>query len=360
MKRVKRDKMKKVLLIIGIILMLLIIGGVGFYFWGITPKDNNDNVVVFTIEPGTSKTVIAKNLAKAGLIKSDIALDVYLFFNKINIQAGDYELSSNMKPEDMLKKFSAGDVKINSSTITLVEGKRLVDYAEDLAEKLDFSKNDFLSVASDQEFLANLIPDYWFLSSDILNESLYYPLEGYLYPDTYEFLNNVSPEEVIKTILDHTALKLEDIKDVMLANSYSVHELLTLASIVEKEANSDEERQTVAQVFYKRLAENWSLGSDVTAFYGAKKEMGKDSETWEVLNGDNPYNTRLTNGTMNGKLPIGPICSPSLSSITAILNPSATNYYYFVANTCTGEITFLTTADEFYAKTTELSTNGCI
>ena len=97
--------MKKVLLIIGIILVLLIIGGVGFYFWGITPKDNNDNVVVFTIEPGTSKTTIAKNLAKAGLIKNDLALDVYLFFNKINIQAGDYELSSNMKPEDMLKKF---------------------------------------------------------------------------------------------------------------------------------------------------------------------------------------------------------------------------------------------------------------
>ena len=138
--------MKKVLLIIGIILVLLIIGGVGFYFWGITPKDNNDNVVVFTIEPGTSKTVIAKNLAKAGLIKSDIALDVYLFFNKINIQAGDYELSSNMKPEDMLKKFSAGDVKINSSTITLVEGKRLTDYADALAEKLDFSKDDIAEI----------------------------------------------------------------------------------------------------------------------------------------------------------------------------------------------------------------------
>ena len=352
--------MKKVLIIVSVVIVFLIMGGIGFYFWGIAPKDTNENVVLFTIEPGTSKTTIAKNLAQAGLIKNEFALDMYLFFNKVNIQAGEYELSSNMTPEAMLLKFSNGDVKINSSTITLVEGKRLIDYAEDLAEKLDFSKNDFLSVANDQEFLTSLIPEYWFLSSDILNEGLYYPLEGYLFPDTYEFLNNVSPEEVIETILEHASTKLEALKEEMLANSYSVHDLFTMASIVEKEANTSAERETVAQVFYKRLSENWSLGSDVTAFYGAKKEMGKDSETWDVLNNDNPYNTRLTNGKMNGKLPIGPICSPSLSSINATLHPSATGYYYFVANTCNGEISFLTTANEFYAKTTELSSIGCI
>ena len=352
--------MKKVWLIILGVFVLLIIGGVSFYFWGIGPKDNNDNLVIFTIEPGTSKTIIAKNLAKAGLIKSEYALDMYLFFNKVNIQAGDYELSSSMNPKDMLNKFSLGDVKINSSTITLIEGKRLVDYALDLSKQLDFTKEDFLSVANDLEYIESLIPNYWFLSSDILNDGIYYPLEGYLFPDTYEFLNNVTPQEVITTILDHTASKLEAYKDEMLANNYSIHELLTMASIIEKEANTDNDRATVAQVFYKRLVENWSLGSDVTAFYGARKEMGKDSETWDVLNDDNAYNTRLTNGKMNGKLPIGPICSPSLSSITASLKPSATNYYYFVADTCTGQITFLTTADEFYAKTTELSTKGCI
>ena len=130
--------------------------------------------------------------------------------------------------------------------------------------------------------------------------------------------------------------------------------------IKEKEANTDTDRRMASQVFYKRLSENWSLGSDVTAFYGAKKEMGKDSETWEVLNDNNPYNTRLTNGSMNGKLPIGPICSPSLSSIVAALYPTDTNYYYFIANTCTGEVTFLETADDFYAKAVELSNNGCM
>ena len=352
--------MKKVLIIISVVLILLLFVGVGFYFWGIKPKDNNNDIVLFTILPGTNKTTIAKNLAKSGLIKSDLVLDVYLFFNKVNIQAGEYELSSSMKPEDMLIKFSNGDVKINSSSITLIEGKKITDYAIELADKFNFSKSEFLNTLEDEEYLQDLITKYWFLTSDILDDQIYYPLEGYLFPDTYEFLNNITPKEVIEAILDHTAVKLEDLKDEMLANNYSVHDLFTMASIIEKEANSDEERSIVSQVFYKRLAENWSLGSDVTAFYGAKKEMGKDSETWDVLNNSNPYNTRSTDGSMNGKLPIGPICSPSLSSIKAALNPSSTNYYYFVANTCTGQITFLTTANEFYAKTTELSSIGCI
>lgn len=352
--------MKKIVIIVIVVLCLLIAGGVGFYFWGINPKDNNDNLVIFTILPGTSKTTIAKNLAQAGLIKSEIALDVYLFFNKLNIQAGDYELSSNMKPSDMLKKFSDGDVKINSYSITLIEGKRLTDYAKTLAEKLHFSESEFLEAANDQEFLGSIIPDYWFLTSDILKDGIYYPLEGYLFPDTYEFLETVTPKEVIKTILNYTEEKLEPHKEEILANSYSIHDLFTMASIVEQEANTDMDRRTVTQVFYKRLTDNWSLGSDVTAFYGAKKEMGKDAETWDVLNNQNPYNTRLTDGSMNGKLPIGPICSPSMSSIVATLYPTDTNYYYFVADTCTGEMAFLTTADEFYAKTTQLASKGCI
>lgn len=328
---------------------------IGFYIWAMNPVSSEANNVVFTISPGTSKTTVANNLQKAGLIRNHLVLDIYLFIKSPNIQAGDYELSANMKPSTMIEKFQSGDIKINSQKITLIEGKRLEDYAKTFESNLKFTAKEFIQTASDQAFLESLIDKYWFLTEDILNSELYYPLEGYLYPDTYEILENSKPEDVITMLLDHTDVKLSEMKDELLNNPRSIHEILTMASIVEKEANNYDDRTKASQVFYTRLSENWSLGSDVTAFYGARKEMGKDSETWDVLSGQNPYNTRLTDGSMNGKLPIGPICNPEVSSIKAALHPSNTNYYFFVANVCTGEVFFQETSAEFNAKVTELN-----
>lgn len=354
--------MKKfvILGIIGGILLLGTLGGFIFYHVKMSPKSQDNYPTTFKIEAGTTKKQVAKDLEAQNLIKSSLALQIYMFFNKPSIQAGSYELSPSMEPEEMVKKFQNGDVLIDSAKVTLIEGLRLTDYAEVLSKSLNFSQNEFLKTASDSEFLQTLINDYWFIGEDVLNDQLYYPLEGYLFPDTYEFVSNATPEDVITKVLDHTADILEPYKDQILNNQYNVHQLLTMASIVEKEANKEEDRMLAAQVFYTRLSENWSLGSDVTAFYGAKKEMGKDSETWDVLNGVNPYNTRLTDGTMDGKLPIGPISSPSLASIKASIMPSPTNYHYFVANTCTGDMFFFNTADEFYNKTRELSNDNCL
>lgn len=347
--------MKKGLMIAGGILLVIIVAFISFYIWGMGAKNKNTEEVTFIIEPGTSKTTIAKNLETSGLIKSQYALDIYLFFSGNNIQAGEYLLSSSMSPKEMIAKFSKGDIKINSISITLVEGKRLVDYAKTLSEKLSFTENEFINKANDQEFLKELVDskNYWFLTNDILNTELYYPLEGYLYPDTYEFLENTTPENVIKTLLAHTEVKLENYKNAILESPYSFHQLLTMASIVQKEANTIDDRKMAAQVFFTRMKDNWSLGSDVTAYYGVKKEMG-EAITVSELNSSNPYNTRLTDGSMNGKLPIGPICNPDVTSVEASLNPSDTNYYYFVANVCTGEVFFQNTSEEFYAKVREL------
>ena len=106
-------------------------------------------------------------------------------------------------------------------------------------------------------------------------------------------------------------------------------------------------------MFYSRLRDNWSLGSDVTTYYGVLKSLD-DYLTADDINNVNPYNTRLTDGQMNGKLPIGPICNSDISSIDAVLNPSDTNYYYFVANTCTGEVFFQENYSEFISKAQEL------
>lgn len=345
---------KGVIISCGIIILILFLSA-GYYVWGLGSKSKNSNDVTFIINAGTSKKTIAKNLANAGLIRSEIALDVYLYFAKSNIQAGEYTLNASMTPKEMINKFSTGDITIHSETITLIEGKRITDYASALSEKLDFTKEEFLNTVNDEEFLNSLINsgEYSFLTSELLNTDIYYPLEGYLYPDTYEFLDNATPESVIKTMLNHTKLKLSEVTELINSSGLSIHQVLTMASLVEKEANSDTDREKVAQVFFKRISDNMPLGSDVTTYYGVGKEMG-DVLTINDLNDRNPYNTRLTDGTMNGKLPIGPICNVSISSIKAVLNKSDTNYTYFVANTCTGEVFFQEDYQEFLSKVAEL------
>lgn len=345
---------KGVIISCGIIILILFLSA-GYYVWGLGSKSKNSSDVTFIIDAGTSKKTIAKNLANAGLIRSEIALDVYLYFAKSNIQAGEYTLNASMTPKEMINKFSTGDITIHSETITLIEGKRITDYASILSEKLDFTKEEFLNKVNDEEFLNSLINslEYPFLTSELLNTDIYYPLEGYLYPDTYEFLDNATPESVIKTMLNHTKLKLDEVTELINSSGISIHQVLTMASLVEKEANSDTDREKVAQVFFKRISDNMPLGSDVTTYYGVGKEMG-DVLTINDLNDRNPYNTRLTDGTMNGKLPIGPICNVSISSIKAVLNKSNTNYTYFVANTCTGEVFFQEDYQEFLSKVTEL------
>ena len=172
--------------------------------------------------------------------------------------------------------------------------------------------------------------DYWFLTDEIYNSEIYYPLEGYLYPDTYHFeKSELNIDDIVRKILDNTEAKLEPYKEQLQSGTYTTHQILTLASIVELEAVSDSDRATVAGVLYNRLNDNWSLGCDATTYYAAKKSM-TESLTQSDLTACNGYNTRCT--SMTG-LPVGPIDNPSISSIEAALNPTESDYYYFVADT---------------------------
>ena len=147
---------KGVIISCGIIILILFFSA-GYYVWGLGSKSKDSSDVTFIISAGTSKKTIAKNLANAGLIRSEIALDVYLYFAKSNIQAGEYTLNASMTPKEMINKFSTGDITIHSETVTIIEGKRITDYASALSEKLDFTKEEFLSVVNDEEFLNSLI-----------------------------------------------------------------------------------------------------------------------------------------------------------------------------------------------------------
>lgn len=347
-------RIKKSVVITGVIL-LIILFVIGLYMFLLTGRKDNSNVT-FVVQNGASKFDIVDDLKEADLIRSKTATLVYLILNKdLNLQAGTYSFNRSMSVAKIVDKISSGDIKVNSLSITFVEGDNINDYIELISKKLDVSKNEVKSVFEDEKFIKSLVEKYDFLTDEVLNGNIYYALEGYLFPDTYEFLNDTSVEDVITRMLDNTQAKLNSIE---INSDYTIHEILSMASIVELEAVNESDRKKVAQVIYTRLNMGKGLGTDVTTYYAVHKEMGKDSLTMNDLSSSNPYNTSEMNTSMAGKLPVGPICNPSLESIEAVVNPSDTNYIFFVANTCTGEVFFTDSWEEHSKKSQELQ-NAC-
>ena len=199
-----------------------------------------------------------------------------------------------------------------------------------ITENFNITEKEILNKLNDQEYLDTLINDYWFLTDEIKNEKIYYSLEGYLYPDTYEFYKSADVDDILRKMLDNMSKKLEPLKQDIESSKYTLHQMLTLSSIIELEAGNAGDRKGVAGVFYNRLEDNWSLGSDVTTYYAVKEDNYLRDLYKSELQDCNAYNTRSS--CMAGKLPVSPICSPGLESITATITPTKHDYYYFVAD----------------------------
>lgn len=341
-------KNKKLIVILSVIVGLILVGIVTLMIL-LSPVSKSTDIVKFTVKKGEGKEKIVENLKDAKLIKSKYATFVYIVLSgKKNLQAGSYEFSRDMSVKDIITSLSIGDVvnvKRDEVRITFKEGDTLKNFVTMVANETNIDYDEAIKKLSDKAFLKGLIADYWFLTDDILDEDIYFPLEGYLYPETYNFYKETSIEQVIRKVLSVTNERLEPIKSKIENSKYNIHELLTIASIAEKEANTNSDRAMVTQVIYKRLGLNMALGMDVTSYYGVQKEM-TEVITQLDLNDKNPYNTRVT--TFIG-LPVGPICNPSIGSINAALEPADTDYLYFVADILTGKVYFAKTNEEFNA-----------
>ena len=341
------SKKGKIILIISAIIIAIIAIFVGVYFYLLSSVSSGSTKVSFTVNQGDSKMEIVTNLKDAGLIRNKYAALIYIVLSgNTNIQAGSYELNRNMSTEDIIRSLANGDVinaERDSVSLTFREGITLEEYLKLLSENTNLEYDAMLEEINNSEFLNSLIDDYWFLTDDILNNDLYYGLEGYLYPNTYQIHTETTLNEVIRKMLDETAKQLEIFRSEIDASNYSVHEILTMASIAEKEAMNYEDRTKVAQVIYTRLDRGMNLGMDVTTYYGVHKSMTETLTTLDLAD-DNPYNTR--NASLIG-LPVGPICNPSSESIRAVLNPADTNYIYFFADIITGNVYFTDDYNEF-------------
>ena len=341
------SKKGKIILIISAIVIALIAIFVGVYFYLLSSVSSGSTKVSFTVNQGDSKMEIVTNLKDAGLIRNKYAALIYIVLSgNTNIQAGSYELNRNMSTEDIIKSLANGDIintERDSVSLTFREGITLEEYLELLSENTNLEYDTMITEINDPEFLNDLINDYWFLTDDILNNDLYYGLEGYLYPNTYQVHTETTLGEVVRKMLDEMTKQLEPLRSEIEESNYSVHEILTMASIAEKEAMNYEDRTKVAQVIYTRLDMGMNLGMDVTTYYGVGKSMTETLTALDLAD-DNPYNTR--NASLIG-LPVGPICNPSSESIRAVLNPANTNYIYFFADIVTGNVYFTDDYNEF-------------
>ena len=308
---------KKTIILLGIIgtIVLIIIAGIIWYSTGIQAvKKDNAETKIIEIEEKTRTEGILDSLKKESLIRSKYAVALYMKLNGIKgLQAGKYEISQNMSAKDILNKISSGDVYDESIKITFNEGKNIRWIAETIAEKTNNKEEDVYALLKDEEYINSLIEKYWFLTDDIKNENIYYPLEGYLYPDTYIFENkDVSVKTIFNIMLNKTDKVLQKYKTQIEQSGKSIHEILTVASIIELEGNDKDARFGISSVIYNRLKLNMSLGSDVTTYYAMQVDMGERNLYSSEIKTENPYNTRGPN--MSGKLPVGPIGNPSEES----------------------------------------------
>lgn len=303
------------------------------YEWGLKPVTLKNTPVEFTIEPGQTYLTIAHKLKENNLIHSELVYKIYVKMKKpTNFRAGKFLLNQNMGVEKIIETLkNGGEYTTESLTITFPEGKNMRQIVKIITSKTNNKEEEIYALLKDKDYLKGLANQYWFIDETILNEKLYYSLEGYLFPDTYEFKNpNVTGKEIFEKMLNQMGKKLEPYKKEIEQSSYSLHEMLTLASIVELEAADSDNRAGVAGVFYNRLTDGWALGSDVTTYYASKVEMSERDLYQSELDDYNDYNTRSSQ--MAGKLPIGPICNPGMDAIIASIEPTKHDYYYFVAD----------------------------
>jgi len=324
--------MKKLLIfIISILLVCFCVYGTYHYMLG-SPSDK-DLILEFDVEKGSTYSSIAESLEKEKFIKNALCYKIYLKLNPVDdtLEYGRYYLPTNATVEELIEVLKKGsDTVAETKTVTFVEGKNMRYIISTIKENFGISEKDILNKLKNKDYLDKLISKYWFINEDIKDSKLYYSLEGYLYPDTYEFYDNASIEDIFSKMLDNMESKLESYKEEIQNSKYSIHEMLTLASIIELEAGNASDRKGVAGVFYNRLNDKWSLGSDVTTYYAEKIDNFSRDLKQSELDKCNQYNTR--NSCMAGKLPVGPICNPGLESIIASIEPKNHDYYYFVAD----------------------------
>lgn len=300
--------------------LVLLIIIVGFYFYCKSvvnhPFKDKGREVGFIVENGDSLYKVLSSMDDEKKIKNLFLIKAYIKRNNLNtnIKPGDYQISSDLTLQELLTDLNKGIFNKNLVKVTIPEGYDVEKIALLLEEKGIIKKEDFLQ--SCREFP---VPHY---IKNTRNRK--YALEGYLFPDTYQLVKGMAGKDIIEIMYNGFNRSINGLRNEYSIDDSKIDTIITIASMVEREAERDEERGKVASVFYNRSKKGMKMESCATVLYALGKH--KDKLYYSDLRVQSPYNTYLIKG-----FPPGPICSPGLSSIKAALNPDKTNYLYFVS-----------------------------
>ncbi len=277
----------------------------------LTPAGSGSVARTISFQSGDSVKKLAADMEKEGIIRSSkhFVLATRLRGLAEKLQAGYYTLDDSMTTGAILHKIVSGDIDFRR--FTLPEGYSMYQAAELLEKYGYFSKKAFLEACRSPQ----LLKDFGIQADSA---------EGYLFPATYKLPLKYSEEQLVKTMIEKFLREFSELYAGDREIGLSRHELLTLASIIEKEAVKNEEKPLIASVFYNRLRSGMPLQSDPTAVYGVRPFAGKVKKA-DILR-NTPYNTYKIKG-----LPPGPIGNPGKEALQASLNPAESDYYYFVA-----------------------------
>ncbi|AZV63456.1 endolytic transglycosylase MltG [Peribacillus frigoritolerans] len=342
--------------IASLILLIGIVGLVGFLYINsaMKPVDPDDDTIKKVKIPiGSSVNGISTLLEEQGIIKDARVFKYYIKFrNESGFQAGEYKLSPSMPIEDIVTSIKTGKLmKEAAMKITIPEGKQLIQIADIIAGKTGEDPKKVFKKLNDKKFVNSMQEQFpQLLTSEIENEKVLYPLEGYLFPATYDFYEEKPTlESIVIEMLKKTEETLQAYEGQMDKNDYSVHEMLTFASLVEEEATAQVDRGKIASVFYNRIEEDMPLQTDPTVLYA--KGSHKSRVYYKDLEVKSPYNTYKNKG-----LPPGPIANAGTTSIDAVLKPEKTDYLYFLA-TPEGEVLYSKTLNDHNNKKAEHISN---
>ncbi|HFI0704021.1 TPA: endolytic transglycosylase MltG [Streptococcus suis] len=365
-RRKKQDNAAKriVSVIMSIIVVAVLVTGLTGYMWvksSLEPVNAKaTEAIQVEIPEGSSTLEIGKILVDNKLIKN---ATIFNYYSKIksynNFQSGFYNLKQNMSVDDIAKALQESGTptaqKEAAGKILIVEGYTLTQIAqaitdntktEDKNDKTPFTTEQFMATVTNQDFINRMVATYpkLFASLPAADSGVIYQLEGYLFPAVYEYSDETTIEELVEQMIAAMDNRLQPYYETITAKNLTVNEVLTLASLVEKEGSTDEDRRNIASVFFNRLNAAMPLQSNIAILY-AQGKLGQETTLAEDAAIDtsieSPYNIYWTPGLMPG-----PVDSPSLSAIEAVINANTTDYLYFVADVTTGSVYFTNNIDE--------------
>lgn len=329
----KKDNQMKIFKTLIFILIAVFLVLIFSYNRSINRTNNNGPEKQFVIESGQGLGIISKNLKNEKLIHSKTYFKVYAVLSgrQGSFRSGDYNLSSKMNIKEIVAELTKPVFLKAEEKITFIEGWNIENYNEAILKSNLENKADFLKQSQ-----KNYSEEFSFLKDKPKNKSL----EGYLFPDTYRFYVDIKSDDMIKKMLSNFDKKLsEQMRADISAQGKTIFEIVTMASVIEKEVRSANDMKIVSGIFWNRIKNGQALESCATLAYILG--VNKSQYSYEDTRINSPYNTYINRG-----LPAGPIANPGLKAIEAAIYPEHTAYNYFLTASETGETIFSKTYQE--------------